>query len=259
MEDEGGPRAFDPYSCQLAPCAALGCMRVGNTARCGRCNIGPHWMCNAGAWAMILGITAAFNAFCGARLHYGVVVCNVASCLALAAAFGLTSFSDPGYLPRQTPAQLERQKAELAEGGTLPRVPLDGASVLMGDPMLEYTACSICHVMRGRGTQHCYDCGLCVRELDHHCPWSGKCIAQGNIIAFRWFLGTLLAHCIFTGVVSPERQHARGGGAPLHPPARALTQKKNTAPSSRRPFLCGSWSRAWPRRRAECTRSAWGA
>ena len=207
MDGEGGAPALDPYSCQLAPCALVGCTRVGNTARCsagrGSCGCGPHWMCNAAAWALILGITAAFNAFCGIRLHPGVVAANLLSCLALAAAFALTSFSDPGYLPRQTPAQLERQKAELAAGATLPRgAPLDGATgVLMGDPMLEYTACSQCHVLRGRGTQHCYDCGLCVRELDHHCPWSGRCIGTGNIAAFRWFLGLLLAHCIFTGVV----------------------------------------------------------
>jgi hypothetical protein len=41
-----------------------------------------------------------------------------------------------------------------------------------------------------------------VLELDHHCPWSSKCIGAGNIQPFRYFLGFLLLHCVFTGVVS---------------------------------------------------------
>jgi hypothetical protein len=194
--------AYDAYACQLAPCIC--CTRVGNTAQCcrGRCQFGPHWTCNFAAWGLILGITGAFNALCAARLHWGVVAANLLSCLCLSVSFGLTSFSDPGYLPRQTPAQLERQKAEL-EGAPFLHQEGGPSGVVSADPgpMLQYTACSRCHVMRGSGTQHCYDCGLCVRELDHHCPWSSKCIGAGNIVAFRWFLGTLLAHCVFTGVV----------------------------------------------------------
>ena len=147
------------------------CDRVGNTARClgGRCNVGPHWACNLAAWALILGITACFNVFCGIRLHYGVVIVNCLSGLVLVASFALTSFTDPGYLPRQTPAQLERQKAEL-ESAPASFQHMDAATgVLSADPapMLQYTACARCNVMRGRGTQHCYDCGLCVQELDH--------------------------------------------------------------------------------------------
>jgi len=29
---------------------------------------------------------------------------------------------------------------------------------------------------------------VCIEDLDHHCPWSSKCIGGGNIKAFYVFL-----------------------------------------------------------------------
>ena len=146
------------------------CTRVGNTARCqcfsARISIGPHWTVNLIAWALILGITAAFNAFCGIKLHFGVVIGNMCTCLALVYTFGATTFTDPGWLPRQTPEQLERQKAEVESGAPSAIFQADGNAADPG-PMLAYTACSRCNVLRQAGTQHCYDCGLCCRDLDH--------------------------------------------------------------------------------------------
>jgi len=40
----------------------------------------------------------------------------------------------------------------------------------------------------GVETEHCEWCNYCVEGLDHHCPWSGKCIARGNMCWFRFFL-----------------------------------------------------------------------
>jgi hypothetical protein len=31
---------------------------------------------------------------------------------------------------------------------------------------------------------HCYDCDICIKGHDHHCPWTGKCIGEGNIQYF---------------------------------------------------------------------------
>ena len=33
-----------------------------------------------------------------------------------------------------------------------------------------------------------------VLALDHHCPWTGKCIGAGNLLYFYAFLTTLSAH-----------------------------------------------------------------
>ena len=35
---------------------------------------------------------------------------------------------------------------------------------------------------------HCSDCNVCVEKVDHHCPWSSKCIGKGNMNAFSAFL-----------------------------------------------------------------------
>jgi hypothetical protein len=245
---EGENAAGGDPAC-LGCCALLCCgcaERHANTLRwrcCRRrCNVGPHWAFNLFAWALILGLTLAFLVFVGSRLHWGVVVADVCTCLALAGAFGATTLFDAGFLDRQTPAQLAAQKAGILEAAAKARAgggagsstgassaaeiaAVDvrgedgsgggggggsggGGGVLQlradvvgaQDPLLAYTTCSICNVLRERGTTHCSDCGLCVRELDHHCPWSGKCIGAGNIAPFRAFLGLLLLHAALTGM-----------------------------------------------------------
>lgn len=37
-------------------------------------------------------------------------------------------------------------------------------------------------------TVHCYDCGVCIENYDHHCPWVGKCIGKGNRNYFNMFI-----------------------------------------------------------------------
>ena len=146
-----------------------------------RLNIGPHWPCNLFAWFLILGITLTFMIVCGIKLHWGVVLLDALSCLACTSAFAATALKDSGYVERSTPEELERRKQELERRTELET----GISGQVADPMLNFTPCSKCFVMRERGTQHCYDCGLCVEQLDHHCPWSGKCIGKGNIRPFQ--------------------------------------------------------------------------
>ena len=36
-------------------------------------------------------------------------------------------------------------------------------------------SCGVCEMKRPVTASHCYDCGVCVDELDHHCPWTGEC------------------------------------------------------------------------------------
>ena len=43
---------------------------------------------------------------------------------------------------------------------------------------------------------HCSDCKICVREQDHHCPWTGKCIAKYNLLYFYIFVNSLLVFII---------------------------------------------------------------
>ncbi len=104
----------------------------------------------------------------------------------------ITAFSNPGIVPKQTLDQLSVQKQALRSVNKLE----------------EHTECQMCNVMRPAGTQHCFECGVCVLELDHHCPWTGKCIGQKNLRAFYSFLATLtllvvyVAACTFVWVVT---------------------------------------------------------
>ena len=239
--------AADDSSFGLCLCLCC-CTRHANTLRwraCGtRCNIGPHWPCNLFAWALIVGITLAFLALVAVKLHWGLIVADCATCLALIAAFGATSFRDAGYLDRQTPAQLAAQKAALVEdaarggggGGAVSAVaPASAVSTTAAarssgevvdvedaageiaegrrvvgvvgahNPLLAVTACSICNVLRERGTTHCQDCGLCVRELDHHCPWSGSAFTPPNDLSSLFKFLTLISP------PPPPRRVHRGG------------------------------------------------
>mmetsp|Transcript_157466 Transcript_157466/g.279283 ORF Transcript_157466/g.279283 Transcript_157466/m.279283 type:complete len:429 (+) Transcript_157466:113-1399(+) len=48
--------------------------------------------------------------------------------------------------------------------------------------------CRICQMHQPLRTKHCRDCGRCVRTHDHHCPWIGTCVGEGNRLYFYWFL-----------------------------------------------------------------------
>lgn len=58
-----------------------------------------------------------------------------------------------------------------------------------------YYLCEICNIIidsRDR-IDHCEECGICLKRHDHHCYWTGKCIANNNIWAFHFFsIGTLI-------------------------------------------------------------------
>lgn len=61
----------------------------------------------------------------------------------------------------------------------------------------ENKICIKCKAVMVKNSQHCDDCGLCIREYDHHCPLSGKCIGQGNIIPFYVFITTVFLAIIY--------------------------------------------------------------
>ena len=49
-------------------------------------------------------------------------------------------------------------------------------------------------------TEHCDECNICVVGMDHHCPWTSKCIGKGNITWFYIFVGStcvLLFYLVF--------------------------------------------------------------
>ena len=56
-----------------------------------------------------------------------------------------------------------------------------------------YYLCEICNIIINRKDEidHCDECGICLKKYDHHCYWTGKCIAKNNMWAFTLFsIGT---------------------------------------------------------------------
>lgn len=66
---------------------------------------------------------------------------------------------------------------------------------------VKYNLCSVCgslvNVENSTLTYHCNDCGVCIEGFDHHCPWTSKCIGQGNLKAFYLFVTTTFIYFIY--------------------------------------------------------------
>jgi hypothetical protein len=48
--------------------------------------------------------------------------------------------------------------------------------------------CQHCQQHQPKSSNHCRDCGVCVTEYDHHCPFMSQCVGGGNITSFYTFL-----------------------------------------------------------------------
>lgn len=60
--------------------------------------------------------------------------------------------------------------------------------------------CKICKMYQPLRCKHCRDCGKCVRTHDHHCPWIGTCVGEGNRVFFYWFLLCQASELLVFGV-----------------------------------------------------------
>ena len=89
-----------------------------------------------------------------------------------------------------------------------PGIPKYDENAILGKPREKYSICKRCGIWRSieKNTYHCFDCDICIEGYDHHCPWTGKCIAKKNLNAFYIFLVSILgAFCFFiTGVTHAQ-------------------------------------------------------
>eukprot|EP00753_Platysulcus_tardus_P015715 PLAT5241.1.p2 GENE.PLAT5241.1~~PLAT5241.1.p2 ORF type:complete len:216 (+),score=55.37 PLAT5241.1:58-648(+) len=139
--------------------------------------VGADWTCLVCTYALVIGPTVGFFLFVAGGSLALMIIGGVL--LALTLLFlSLTACSDPGMVQPRDEADLEALTMEEAD---LP-------------------VCTICNIPREMGVVHCYDCQMCVAGYDHHCPWTGTCIGEGNITYFRRFLTSICSLLVFVCV-----------------------------------------------------------
>ena len=47
--------------------------------------------------------------------------------------------------------------------------------------------CKFLYPSNNKKMEHCYECGVCVTKLDHHCDVIGKCVGKYNTCLFILF------------------------------------------------------------------------
>ena len=62
--------------------------------------------------------------------------------------------------------------------------------------------CPYCKVKKQKLSKHCFRCGDCVKDRDHHCNLLGNCIARGNWTYYLIFLAFFIAFVAFTYYIS---------------------------------------------------------
>ncbi len=90
----------------------------------------------------------------------------------------LTTISDPGVVTKEY--YLENYRADKLV-------------------IKNYRICRKCNVVMNldKGTEHCVECGICIINNDHHCPWTSKCVGKKNLWLFNCFLVSLGAHILY--------------------------------------------------------------
>ena len=107
--------------------------------------------------------------------------------------FLVTSFTDPGIIPRNPDPLAHTQPTP-----KLFRQRTDEDGVSFTD-----TWCTTCLIYRPPRASHCPDCDNCVRDFDHHCPFTRNCIGARNypffinfLVSVSLSLGVLLFGCL---------------------------------------------------------------
>ena len=62
-----------------------------------------------------------------------------------------------------------------------------------------YYTCEICNIIikYSDNIEHCEECDICVKQYDHHCFWTGKCITKKNIWVFFCFSFGSMAYILW--------------------------------------------------------------
>ncbi|EPY35873.1 S-acyltransferase [Angomonas deanei] len=104
-------------------------------------------------------------------------------------------YTDPGYI---RPGYMDKGNVEGGEK-TLKEIEKNQRQSLWenvnGVPM-ERKWCSSCEMYRPPRAAHCYLCGLCCYDHDHHCTVIGVCVGRRKVEMFSMFVTTAASACL---------------------------------------------------------------
>ena len=144
------------------------------------CMVGTDWACGLVTYALHFVPWILFLNFRLPELTVAGQVIGTMLCVVQLSNLLQLTLSDPGIIPKVFGSELDVQ--DLKDLG--------------------YRVCVFCKIARPPKTQHCYSCDVCIEELDHHCPWTGKCIGKNNIKNFYVFLTLIPIAIIFMAMSS---------------------------------------------------------
>ncbi len=159
--------------------------------------VGPEWPCMLFTTSLIVVPSYFWIINVASDWHPAVMVFGILTTLTLLSAYLLTACTDPGIVWVEPETTLESVKVA-TQGKTLEeKLEAGSASTIKTEGKSRMIMCGTCQIERPVTAKHCYECGVCVDDLDHHCPWTGKCIAKKNLTTFYAFLWSLSLHLLF--------------------------------------------------------------
>mmetsp|Transcript_20668 Transcript_20668/g.38515 ORF Transcript_20668/g.38515 Transcript_20668/m.38515 type:complete len:287 (+) Transcript_20668:24-884(+) len=139
------------------------------------------------SWMVLIGVNAAFFVFVCPFLWMevspSIVLISAYLCLTSILFFLLTTFTEPGIIPRRTVFELS---------GAVPDE--YSRSLQLTPTQIRY--CATCGICRPPRAHHCSFCDNCVDLFDHHCRWVNNCIGKRN---YCYFLSFVIS-CLFLGI-----------------------------------------------------------
>lgn len=203
--------------------------------------VGPDWPCMCITYGLIITPVVFFINNVGRQYGPGIIFLTLFLLLLTLSFYSFTACSDPGIIF----TRIEADDIELGRKTTKNSTTVDSGPIKTESPGSssdssndniisnltsgeshqqaiqkgrrvssvagadsQLIECGLCQIHRPRNAYHCHDCGVCVLELDHHCPWTGKCIGKKTIktfYGFLWCLTILIGFVIVMVIITAVR------------------------------------------------------
>lgn len=184
--------------------------RVGNMYSLHGSNcmvVGPHWPMLFCTYSLICAPSIFFFVLVAPTREAWEWILFTCLFIVTVGSFSVTAFKDPGICPQTTPpaAADDEDVITFSPDASVP------AAASGSFRCRTRKFCRYCNVHQPIDSVHCLECGVCIVGLDHHCPWTGKCIGRGNMVFFQTFLFGLVGLVIAFIVMSVQYATDTGG------------------------------------------------